>query len=306
MRFRSTMPLALGLLIAACAPEADEAPETVEVTTQEFESPAAAIATLAADYETHYNLGHASMVADMYTADAIIQTSTSEVVEGREAIAAANQQFMTTLSPELSINPIEQVMVGDWMLDRGSFTNEVEPEGAEPTTLTGSYMSLWQRTPDGLKLHRLAVNFDGPPPIPLPAPEPMEFEPISDALTADLLASYAEHLNMGHADVVAGMWAEDGVSMIAEQPAITGRANIEARLTSLIAERSPTLTILGTESIDLGDGIALGRGSFTMEGTIGGQVVTRNGTYMVVTEPAADGSRKIMWGLTSLAPMASM
>ena len=307
MRFRSTIPLALGLLIAACAPEAEQsAEEATETTTQEYESPAAAIATLAANYEEHYNLGHASAVADLYTDDAIIQGSASEVLTGREAIAVYVEEFTTTMSPTLSINPIEQLMVGDWVLDRGSYTNTVAPEGGEAVTLTGNYMSLSQQTPDGLKLHRLTVNFDGPPPMPIPAPEMMEFEPVTDGPVAEFLASYAEHYNMGHASVVAEMWAEDGVSMFAERPLTSGRANIEALLAGVIDEMSPTLTIMDAETINIGEGVVLDRGSFKVEGTKDGQAVTRTGTYMVVIRQADDGSWNIGWGISNFAPMAAM
>lgn len=309
MKFRSTMPLALGVLIAACAPEADQsAQETAETTTQEYSSPAAAeelIAALAAGYEEHYNLGHAAAIADMYAEDAVVQLSTSAIVEGREAIAAANELFMTVYSPQLEISPAAQLTVGDWVLDRGSYTNNITADG-EAATLTGNYMSLSERSGDGLVFHRLAVNFDGPPPIAMPAVEATEAVSVTGGPLADFRAAYMEHYNMGHASVVAEMWAEDAVAMFAEQPAASGRAAIEAVIQGLMDKMAPQLTIMSAESKIIGDGVAVNRGSFKVDGTVDGQAVTRTGTYMTVTRQTEDGAWKIQWGISNLEPMPGM
>ena len=305
MRFRSTIPLALGLLIAACAPEAQE---TAETTTQEYESPAAAgelVAALAATYEELYNAGDAAGVAGMYAEDAIVLMSTSEIVEGREAIGAATELFITLNSPQLSIKPIAQMTVGDWVLDRGSYSNMITADG-EPATLTGSYLSLSRRSGDGLIMHRLAVNFDGPPPIPMPAPEPTEAAAVIDGPLADFIASYTEHYNMGHASVVAEHWAEDAVAMFAEQPVRSGRAEIEAMIEEFMTTFSPQLTFLDGATDMIGDGVAVNRGTFSVESTVDGQTMTRSGTYLLVARQEDDGTWKIQWGLSNLEPMAMM
>lgn len=309
MRFRSTMPLALGVLIAACSPAADQsAQEATETTTEEYASPAAGelIAALAANYAEHYNLGHASTVADMYTDDAIVQGSTSAISVGREAIAADVEVFMTAMSPTLSISPTEQLTVGDWVVDRGSYTNEVAPEGGEPVTLTGNYMSLSKRTDGGVLMHRLTVNFDAPPPMPMPAPEAMEFEPLTDAPTADLTASWEENYNAGDAAMVAAHYSDDAVAMFSERPLVSGRGAIEAVIAGVIEESSPTAAITLVESLPLGDGWLLNRGSFRIDATIEGQSVTRHGTFMTVLRQTDDGSWKIHWGISNAAPLATM
>jgi ketosteroid isomerase-like protein len=297
------------VLVAACSPEADQsAQEATETTSQEYASPAAAealIAELADTYEEHYNLGHASKVSEMYAEDAVVLMSTSAIAEGREGIAAATELFMTVYSPQLTISPAAQLTVGDWVLDRGSYTNIITAEG-EPATITGNYISLSSRGDYGLIMHRLAANFDSPPPIAMAAPEAMEAAPTNDGPLADFIASYMEHYNMGHASVVAEMWAEDGVAMFAERPAVMGRAGIEALFVELMETMSPQLTIFSTETEMIGDGVAVDRGSFKIDATIDGQSVTRNGTYLIVTKQADDGTWQIKWGLSNLAPMPSM
>lgn len=310
MKFRSTVPLALGLLVAACAPDAQqETQDTAETTAQEYASPADAgemIATLADTYVEHYNLGHADQLADLYTDDAIVMGSTSETSIGREAIIAYNEGFIAEMSPMIEINPTEQIAVGDWVLDRGSYSNIVTPEGGEAVTMTGNYMSLSKRSGDGVQIHRLAVNFDGPPVMPVPAPEMMEFESLTDGPAAALLASYAEQYNMGNASGASELWAEDGVAMFAERPEASGRAGIEGLLAEVIDEMSPTLTIMDAETIELGEGFAVDRGAFKVDGTKDGQAVSRTGTYMVVLRQADDGSWKFHWGLSNFVPMPMM
>jgi uncharacterized protein (TIGR02246 family) len=304
------MPLALGVLIAACSPAADQsAQEATETTTEEYASPAAAgelIAALAANYAENYNLGHASTVADMYTDDAIVQGSTSAISVGREAIAADVEVFMTAMSPALSISPTEQLTVGDWVVDRGSYTNEVTPDGSEAVTLTGNYMSLSKRTDGGVLMHRLTVNFDAPPTMPMPVPELAEFEPLTDAPTADLTSSWEENYNAGDAAVVAAHYSDDAVVMFSERPLVSGRGAIEAVLAGAIEETSPTIGIMLAESLMLGDGWLLNRGSFTIDATIEGQSVTRHGTFMTVLRQTDDGSWKIHWGISNAAPLTTM
>lgn len=307
MRFRSAIPIVLGLLVVSCAPDDTEqaTEEMAEATTQEYGSADALIAALAADYEEHYNAGHAPMVADLYTDDAILLGANSAVSTGREAIIASMDGFMNAFSPTLAINPIEQIAAGDWVVDRGSYTQEVTPEGGEAVTLSGYYLSLSRRTDDGLRLHRLAVNIDAPPTIPIPGPAMMETEAISDGPLAEVIASYAEHYSMGHAGMVADLYTEDAVTMFAEQPAASGRDAIEAAIAEVIAEASPTLTIMDSETLMLGEGLAMDRGHFTMEWTVEGESVTRSGTYMVLCRETTDGW-KLHWGLSNFAPIAAM
>jgi ketosteroid isomerase-like protein len=305
--FRSAIPVVFGLLITACAPEAEQAAEEMaEATTQEYESAGSLIATLESNYEEHYNLGHASMVADLYADDAIVMNANSAVNKGRDAITASLEEFITTFSPVLTINPAEQVMVGDWVVDRGSYTQEISPEGGDAVTLSGYYMSLSQRTEEGLRLHRLAVNSDGPPPIPMPGPEMVETEAMSGGPLADLIALYAEHYNMGHESMVSDLYTEDGVSMFAEAPASNGRAAIEAAIAERMGEGSPQLTIMDAETVMLGEGWAVDRGHYTVEATVEGQSVTQSGTYMSLCREMDDGSWKLHWGLTNAVPMPAI
>jgi uncharacterized protein (TIGR02246 family) len=310
VKFRSAIPVVFGLLVGACAPDTEQAAEgaaeTAEATTQEYANAGALIATLAANYEEHYNLGHATMVADLYADDAIVLGANSAVSKGREAIIASTEASIAALSPTLTINPAEQVMVGDWVVDRGSYSQEVTPEGGEAVTLSGYYMSLSRLTADGLRLHRLAVNGDAPPPIPMPGPETVETEAVSGGPLADLIASYAEHYSAGHAPMVADLWTEDGVAMFAEVPASSGRTAIEAAVAAELAEGSPQLAIMDAETLVLGEGWAVDRGHWSVEATVEGQSVTRTGTYLVLCREMDDGSWKLHWGLTNAVPMPAM
>jgi uncharacterized protein (TIGR02246 family) len=307
VRSRFAIPLTISLLAAACASEADQtAEEMAEPTAQEYESPAAAIAALASSYEESYNAGDAAGVADFFTDDAVVMSANGAVREDENARVAGIDGFMAAFSPVLDVSPTEQVMVGDWVLDRGSYANTLTLEDGEEATLTGNYMSLSRQTADGLKIHWLAVNLNTPAPIPLPAPEPVEIQPLSDGPLADLMAAYAEGYNTGDAAMVAGLWADDAVAMYAERQLASGRAEIEAVVSDLLAMGSPQLTIVDAETEMIGDGWAVDRGSWEAEATVDGQPMTRTGNYMIVCRQADDGTWSIQWGLSNVASNPAM
>ena len=112
------------------------------------------------------------------------------------------------------------------------------------------------------------------------------------AATADidaLRASYVEHYNMGHPDMVADMYAEDAVGLMADGSVLRGREAIGAGLTEQLAA-SPELALTQLDALVMGDTVITnGTWSVTVTPEEGATPVTRSGHYMAAHTRGADG-----------------
>lgn len=105
-----------------------------------------------------------------------------------------------------------------------------------------------------------------------------------------LRASYVEHYNMGHPDVVADMYAEDAFGLMADGSILFGREAIAAELSEQMAAGSPQLAIEQIDAISFGDTvIASGTWSLTVTPDDGADPVTRGGYYMAAHFSGEDG-----------------
>ena len=101
-----------------------------------------------------------------------------------------------------------------------------------------------------------------------------------DAAALDALREgYAEHYNMGHADVVAANYADDAVTVFADGGVNLGRAEILANLEAVLAG-SPTVRI-DRDDIHLAGDMAVARGTWGVSMPVeGADAMTRSGQYM--------------------------
>lgn len=133
---------------------ADPEPETPPETTDTNE----ALAALAADYATHFNMGHASMVADFFTEDGVAMYAESEPVQGREAITAALEATIAEGSPQLAIHQTGVKEIGEgWFVTIGWYETEATMEG-ETVRRQGNYTTVAQPTEDGGFLIRWGIS----------------------------------------------------------------------------------------------------------------------------------------------------
>jgi len=131
-------------------PEPERPPETAE--THE------ALAALAADYATHFNMGHASMVADFFTEDGVAMYAESEPAVGREAIAASLEARMAEGSPQLTVQQTGVQEIGEgWYVTMGWYELEVTMDG-ETARRQGNYATVAQPAEEGGFLIRWAVS----------------------------------------------------------------------------------------------------------------------------------------------------
>lgn len=107
---------------------------------------------------------------------------------------------------------------------------------------------------------------------------------MSDDTSADeaaldaLRASYAEHYNLGHADMVAALFAEDAVTLWADGGVQMGREEIEAGLVESIAGNSVTID---RDAVHVAGDAAVARGHFSITTPVeGADPVVVSGHYM--------------------------
>lgn len=98
--------------------------------------------------ETHFNLGHPTMVADLYTADAMASFSRGGPMNGREAISGTLANLMEATPSQIQINDLMTNDLGDgWSLDGGWYSLS-PPDGGDPVQI-GGYLNVLKQAADG-------------------------------------------------------------------------------------------------------------------------------------------------------------
>lgn len=295
MKSRLPLYLFLGVFTVACSGDAGARAENAEPAMEIDADPAAtaALEDMRAGFVQHYNLHHASMAADYYVEDGLTLLANGTVNVGREAITA-NLEAVMALNPTLAVENHEQMVFGDVAVTRGEYSVDFAPEGADAMTVSGYFMSVANNVDGEWKLANLLSNYSAPPPEGTPMATPDEGPPpdLEGHAWADMTAAWATHFNLGHASMVADLYAEDAVTMWGDESMAEGRAAITAALEADMAEGSPQIELHDVMIRDLGDGWHVGTGWYdqtTEDGT------ESSGAYMVLTSTAADGSTVIHW-----------
>ena len=117
------------------------------------------LSSLADYYSTHFNMGHASMVADTFADGAVAGFADAPLAHGREAITAEMEESIAMGSPQLTIHPVEEVDLGDgWVGSGGWYQNDLTIDGGSAIQI-GSYLLLAALGDDGeYKIHYLVGN----------------------------------------------------------------------------------------------------------------------------------------------------
>jgi len=274
-----------GPATAAAAPSADEA----------------ALDEVTASFEEHYNMHHASVVADLYTDSAFFLSADGAVHEGKAAILASMEADMAT-SPTLDLMTDGRMVFGDMAVTRGTYTHTAPVEGAEPVSTTGTYMTLYQREGDTWKIGSVITNFHAPPPEGFAYQEPGGDPPPEASSMTELNAAWMQHFNLGHADMTAEYHTEDGFVAPPNGEPVTGRAAIAAAFAEMMAEGSPQITLHGVGTFQLAEGWALDGGWYEMSMTTPEGPATFGGTYMALVRQQPDGSWKLHWDVANGHP----
>ncbi len=104
-------------------------------------------------YETHFNLGHASMVADLFTEDGVAGYGNLPVRTGRAGIETTLNERLA-ISPQIDLHDVGTIELGGgWALDGGWYELTATTE-AGPANTQGGYLILARQAEDGTwKIH---------------------------------------------------------------------------------------------------------------------------------------------------------
>lgn len=141
---RSAAAVAAALVLAAC--QAKETADQLQ-TRMASESAAAktAIEATNAEFASHFNQGHADVVAGYYTEDAVFMAPNAPAAEGRAAIQKAIEELLP-LKPQLTLTTVSVVANGPLAVERGTYVMTLTPPGAPAAVSdTGKYLVHWHQ-----------------------------------------------------------------------------------------------------------------------------------------------------------------
>ncbi|MGQ0701661.1 MAG: YybH family protein [Gemmatimonadales bacterium] len=162
-------PVVMLLAVAACQPSA-ETPDQAQAR-MDTESAAAkmAIDSMAGEFATHFNAGHADIVAGFYMENATAMPPNAPMASGRAAIQAVLQGFVD-MKAQLTLTPQAVVANGPLAIERGVYSVTFTPPGATaPMTDTGKYLVHWHMVDGKWMIADDIWNSDLAPPPPPPA-----------------------------------------------------------------------------------------------------------------------------------------
>ncbi len=296
--------IATGLLAFACAGDkpADKPVDKAADNAAAAVTPQAAIDQLHADYATHFNQKHASVVADLYADSAVSLGANGAVEQGKAAIQKGLEaQFAA--SPTLTLSPKETKIFGNQAATIGSYSLALAPAGGAPSKLSGYYLTTFVQVNGAWKIGGVITNYDAPPPAGTPrdttsgGPLPPE-----NGTLKTLVADYTKHNNLGHASAVAALYTDSSYTAFADAPAVTGRAAVEAALKGLMAQGSPQVTIHEVGTTEYPDGWATDGGWYEIKAKGPKGPVNRIGGYMLLARKQGDGSWQIHWSVNNGMP----
>jgi uncharacterized protein (TIGR02246 family) len=107
----------------------------------------------------------------------------------------------------------------------------------------------------------------------------------SDSARASIeqnMQAFARHVNAGHADSLAALYADDAVLMPPNMPAATGRAAIQEAFAGMMQGGATTIRF-AVQSVSANGPLAVERGtySYTMTPAGGGPAMADSGKYLV-------------------------
>ena len=306
MRSRRYLAFLTSLAFVACsggdAGEAEAGGGDEMAQAESGTDDAAAIQGLADYYETHYNMGHASMVADVFDAeDAGGLWADGTISEGKEGILAYLESQMAG-NPTLDLTHMDEMVFGDMAVGHGSWSVETTPEGAPaPMNMSGHWLAAYNNTADGWKLAWVVSNYGHDWPEGMPAGGSPTDPPPENGTMVDLISGYETHWNMGHPDMVADFYTEDAIAAFQFQAPATGREAIAGVLAARMDPAPTTLDIHDVNTMELAEGWALDGGWYEIMPADGGDPV-QSGTYMALVRQADDGSWQLHWAVTNGVP----
>ena len=109
--------------------------------------------------------GDTTGLATLYTEDAKLMPTNSPAIVGRENIKEFWAAAAETMGvKDAALTTVELVGEGDTVTEYGEYKLMVQLEGQEAGEDVGKYVVLWNKTPEGWKLHWDIFNTNLPAP----------------------------------------------------------------------------------------------------------------------------------------------
>ena len=295
MRIRTLAPFALALVIACGEAETEEAAMTEETAEAMDDAPAmsdaeAAMTEITDYYETHFNMGHGSMVGGRYSEDGLLWSASGAMVYGSEAVGAALQARIDAEGSQLAIHPGETMGFGDQIVSRGHYVLTGTVDGAEVRN-SGYYMAVAENVEGEWSLKGVVSNYDTPDQS-MSAGQMME---MPEGMGGDLIQAsgdyFATHYNMGHASMVANTFTESAVAMMPGERAREGRAAVEEGLQAMFDGGVTFSGMSGWSAHELDEGHVVGIGTYGTEGPDG----AGGGHFAGLYSRGEDGDLMLHW-----------
>ncbi|MEE9576990.1 MAG: SgcJ/EcaC family oxidoreductase [Gemmatimonadota bacterium] len=107
------------------------------------------VSELMHEFLTAWEEGDAAKAASFYTSDGVYMPPHHPAVVGRDAIEEFHRSTMEKLRPRWRVKREEVLREGDLIVERGSGSVSIRPEGEEPTEDVGKYVIVCVRDSDG-------------------------------------------------------------------------------------------------------------------------------------------------------------
>lgn len=286
-------------LAVACQPADEQDGGTAEDTmAMEGADVSGAMDELAAAYVQHYNLGHADMVAALYTDSAIALLADGTVARGRAEIQQVTAAQLAAGSPKLSISISDTKAGGDTAVAIGSWSVTATPEGGEPVKTSGHWMGAYQHGADGWKIMGVITNYDSEQPAEAyMGKAPVQLPPENSRMGA-LIDAYANAWNAGDAAGIAALYAPDAWAAFVNSPVSEGRDAIRQAMEQRVRG---AIEIHGVRTVSLGGGWNVDGGWWQVAG---GEGPTIRGNYWLVAHGEAGATPVIQWAVSNGRVMA--
>jgi len=298
MRIRTLAPFALVFAIACGGAETEEAAMTEEMDDAAAMSDGEAAMTEITDYfQTHYNMGHGSMVASKFAEDGLLWAASGTMLYGREAVGAGLQARMDSEGSQVQIHPGETLQFGDQLVARGHYVLTGTVDGAEVTN-SGYYMSVGENVDGEWLLKGMVTNFDTPDQFMAAGMMMDQPEGMGGDLIQASTGYFVTHYNMGHAGMVANTYTEDAVAMMPGERAREGRAAVEEGLQAMVDAGVTFSGMSGWSAHELEGGHVVGIGTYGTEGAED----SAGGHFAALYAPGEDGGLMLHWFLMDAHP----
>ena len=103
-------------------------------------------------------------LVSLYTEDACFMVPNMPMAQGHEVLKMAFKGIFDAGVKEIKLKIGELIDSGDYVLERSTYTQKIQPPGMGIIEDVGKYIVIWKKTPDGYKIFWDIVNSD----LPLP------------------------------------------------------------------------------------------------------------------------------------------